>query len=99
MSDLVIRVVKGVRLRRADDQNVTIERFRIRKDQKTGEPKPGIWDVVGFYPSLEVACEALTHRHMHLVIKEQGTLLEMIEALRELSASLKKHVKRVETDS
>ncbi len=64
-----ILVVPGVRMRRNDDQNVVIEKWKER------ENKPGHWVIVGFYPSVQIACEALTNRHMHLIVDEEGCVL------------------------
>jgi len=82
-----ILIVPGVRLRRNDDQNIVLEKWKERED------KPGLWMIVGHYPSVIMACNALTNHHMHLIVDEEGSIEELVEAIRKLRVTLKKTLK------
>lgn len=84
----VIPIVEGVRLRRADDNNIVIERWRPSE-------KSSGWHTVGYYPSLLQACEALSTRHLHLLAKEVGTVAQLTATIRELGTTLSRSLSHV----
>lgn len=77
-----IAISDNVRLRRVDPSNIVLEHRAA-----------GSWRIVGYYPSVALACDALSTRHLHLLMgDERGAVRDLVRAIRELAAALRANV-------